>query len=106
MPLNALLTTLAALPAVVTRLHAIRAAAQEFDEIDYAGADILLSELDNALEALDGAPGALLYLAGVTHAGGTRRGSSGGTQASRGGSTCGSCPRDRPAYPERHLTVT
>jgi len=66
--LQADLATLDELHTVVTRLAAIRAAAMALDEIDYAGADALVDELDNALEALDGAPGALLYLAGLRHA--------------------------------------
>jgi hypothetical protein len=70
MTLTVLLKTLDDLPAVVARLTAIRAATRKLDEIDYAGADILTSEIDNALEALDGAPGALLHLAGLKHSGG------------------------------------
>lgn len=71
MSLIGLLQTLDELPDVVARLTTIRAAAQELDdEIDYAGASTLVDEIDNALEALDGAPGALLYLAGLKHAGG------------------------------------
>ncbi len=68
MALKAQLATLDELPDIVARLAAIRAAAEELDEIGYAGADVLGDELDNALECLDGAPGALLYLAGLKHA--------------------------------------
>jgi len=64
------LATLDRLPALVAELHAIRAAAMELDEIDYAGADVLGDELDTALEALDGAPGATIYLAGLQHCAG------------------------------------
>jgi len=70
MSLTNLLATFDELPDVVARLAAIRAAAHDLADIDYAGADVLAYELDNALEALDGAPGALLYLAGLKHAGG------------------------------------
>jgi hypothetical protein len=66
--LNGLLSTLDELPDVVARLADIRDAAAELSEVHYAGACVLAQELDNALEALDGAPGALLYLAGVRHA--------------------------------------
>lgn len=72
MTLQADLATLDELPAIVARLHAIRAAAMALDEIDYAGGDVLVGEIDNALEALDGAPGALLYLAGIKHAAGDK----------------------------------
>jgi hypothetical protein len=68
--LQANLSTLDKLPAIVARLSAIYAAADELAEIEYPGAGVLAYELENALEALDGAPGALLYLAGIRHAGG------------------------------------
>ena len=70
MSLQLLLAALDKLPDVVARLTTIRAAADELAEIDYAGAGALTGELDLALEALDGAPGALLYLVGLKHAGG------------------------------------
>ncbi len=67
---TAKLATLNALPAVVARLYTISEAVEELAEIDYPGADTLAYELDLALEALDGAPGALLYLVGLRHAAG------------------------------------
>jgi hypothetical protein len=71
MTMQADLATLDELPAVVARLVAIRAAANNLAVIDYAGADVLWQELDLALEGLtDGVPNALLYLAGLKHAGG------------------------------------
>ena len=62
------LLTLDRLPALVNEFRAVQRAATCLAEADYAGADMLAQELDLALEALDGAPGALLYLAGVVHA--------------------------------------
>jgi hypothetical protein len=70
MSLQANLSTLNELPSVVARLIAISAAADDLAEIGYAGADVLGYELENALVCLDGAPGALLYLAGLQHSAG------------------------------------
>ena len=68
MTLKAHISTLETLPDVVARLTAIRNAADELAEIEYAGADVLVSERDTALEALDGVPGALRYHSGLRHA--------------------------------------
>jgi hypothetical protein len=70
MTLKAHLATLDQLPAVVARLTAIGVAAKALADVHYAGADALTYELNLALESLDGTPGALLYLAGLNHAGG------------------------------------
>jgi hypothetical protein len=70
MTLQDSLAILDRLPGVVAELHAISAAADELTEIEYAGAGAVANEIEEALECLDGAPGALLYLAGLKHAGG------------------------------------
>src|SRR5690348_927827 len=68
MTLQTDLATLEELPAVVARLRAISDAVERLADIEYAGAGTLGCELDEALECLDGSPGALLYLAGLKHA--------------------------------------
>jgi hypothetical protein len=62
------LETLDRLPALVDGLRAVLSAADALAESAYPGADAVAAELDVALEALDGAPGAMLFLAGLIHA--------------------------------------
>ncbi len=62
------IATLDRLPNLVTDLRAIREATRSLQEIEYAGADTLANDLDNALEALDGPLAALQYLEGIRYA--------------------------------------
>ena len=66
------LATLDRLPKLVTDLEAIREATRSLQEIEYAGADALANDLDNALEALASPLSASLYLVGLRLAKGDR----------------------------------